>query len=451
MSGARVRSFPPGPRTGALGTSLRRAVNRDPLGALTSLVEKYGDIVHFRIGAQHCFFLAHPDDIRGVLSTHYANFQKGRGIRRSGRFLGSSLVTTEGEHHQRSRRLVQPAFQRSRIDSYVDAMAASAEMIRDEWREGATVDVQRDMRRIALRIVSETLFGTPLDPLAIEVSDAIRDAAREDFKPLVLPQLAGLRQIGRVMKPKPRNARRQSKELVARIVAQRERLPRADDFLSILLEAASRHSSETTMSRRQLFDEVLAAFVAGHETVSLALSWTWALLAAHPDVERTVQEEIDRVVGDGPVTAAIVDRLEYSEMVLAESMRLYPPAWLLMRTAVRDYPIQQFTAPRGSLIIMSEYVTQRDARFFPDPLRFDPLRWTPERRAARHPYAYFPFGGGVRRCLGEFFAWKEGLAILATLARRWQLRAVTPLRTVPEVMPFLGLRDGLWMRIESRT
>lgn len=307
------------------------------------------------------------------------------------------------------------------------------------------------MRRIALRIVSETLFGTPLDPEALEVSDAIRDAASEDFKPLVLPQLAGIRQLGRLIKTKPRNARRRAKALIARIVAQRDRAPLADDFLSILLEAAGQHTSGTPMSRTQLYDEVLAAFVAGHETVSLALSWTWALLSAHPDVERTLHCELDRVVGAKPVTAAAVDRLEYAEMVLAESLRLYPPAWLLMRTTVRDYPLGAFTAPRGSLIVMSEYVTQRDARFFPDPLRFDPMRWTPEQRASRHPYAYFPFGGGVRRCLGEFFAWKEAVAILATLAARWRPRAIAPLRLVPEVTPFLGVRDGLWMRIEPRT
>src|SRR6185503_9319169 len=172
----------------------------------------------------------------------------------------------------------------------------------------------------------------------------------------------------------------------------------------------------TAMTRAQLHDEVLAAFIAGHETGSLALAWTWALLAAHPNVEHAMHVEIDRVVGDRPMTAAAIDRLAYTEMVFAESMRLYPPAWLLMRTAVRDYPIREFTAPRGSLIIMSEYVTQRDARFFPDPLRFDPMRWTPEQRATRHPYAYFPFGGGVRRCIGESFAWKEGVAVLATLA-----------------------------------
>ena len=449
MIGARDRSFPPGPSTGVLATSLRREVNRDPLRALPALVRQYGDVVHFRIGKQHVYFLAHPDDIRGVLSTHYANFQKGRGIRRSGKFLGASLITSEGEQHQRSRRLVLPAFQRSRVDRYVETMVTAAAGIGDEWREGATIDVQRDMRRVALRIVSEALFGTPLDPEAVEISDAIRDAASDDFKPLVLPQLAGIRQLRRLIASKPRQARLRSKALTARIIARRAETPPADDFLSILLDAANPHGA-APMSRAQLYDEVLAAFVAGHETVSLVLTWTWALLAEHPEVERTLHAEIDRVVGDGPITAAAIDRLDYAEMVFAESMRLYPPAWLLMRTAVRDYPIREFTAPRGSLIVLSEYVTQRDERFFPDPLRFDPLRWTPAERAARHPYAYFPFGGGVRRCLGELFAWKEGGAVLAALARRWQLRPITPRPVVPDVLPFLGVRGGMWMRVERR-
>ena len=222
------------------------------------------------------------------------------------------------------------------------------------------------------------------------------------------------------------------------------------DLLSMLLMSQDEEGDGKGMTDLQVRDEAMTLFLAGHETTANALTWTWYLLSQHPEAEKGLHEELDAVLGNRLPTVEDLDRLSYTRMVLAESMRLYPPVWAVARRAINDYEVDGFVAPAGSFVFMSQYVTHRDERFHPDPLRFDPERWTPERQASRLQFSYFPFGGGPRRCIGESFAWMEGILVLATLARKWKARLVPGHRV--ELKPLITLRPkhGMRMTLERR-
>jgi cytochrome P450 len=222
------------------------------------------------------------------------------------------------------------------------------------------------------------------------------------------------------------------------------------DLLSMLLAAHDIDGDDSRMTDEQLRDEVMTLFLAGHETTANALTWTWYLLSQHPDAERAMHAEIDEVLGRRLPTMDDVPKLGYTRTVLAESMRLYPPAWIIGRKAIGDYEVGGYPVPAGSVLFMCQYVVHRDARWYPEPERFDPMRWTPEAQSARPKFSYFPFGGGPRQCIGEQFAWTEGVLLLATLAQRWRFRLV-PHHPIA-LQPLITLRPkyGMRMTIERR-
>jgi cytochrome P450 len=413
---------------------------RDPLALLTRLAREYGDVARFMAATQTVHLLNHPDYIKDVLVTHHARFMKGRALQRAKRLLGEGLLTSEGDFWRRQRRLAQPAFHRQRVNSYAETMVEYAEQTSARWREGETLDVADEMVRLTLAVVGKTLFDADVESDADEVGAALAEVMSL-FGYLMLPFSELLEKLPLPPRRRFERARARLDRVIYRIIEERRREGRdRGDLLSTLLHAVDEEGDRTGMTDEQLRDEVMTIFLAGHETTANALAWTWYLLSQNPEAEARLHEELDNVLDGRPPTAEDYTRLRYTEMVVAESMRLYPPAWAVGRLALEDHEVGGYHIPRGSLVLVSQYVMHRDPRFWPDPERFDPERFTPEAKSARPQFSYFPFGGGPRRCVGEAFAWMEATLILATLASRWRMR-LAPGRAV-ETRPRITLRPG---------
>jgi cytochrome P450 len=443
------RTHPPGPK-GALPGLPFLSFARDPLGFLTGVAREHGDVVYFGGVSDDFYLLNHPDHIKDVLVTHNASFMKGRGLQRAKRLLGEGLLTSEPPLHRRQRRLAQPAFHKQRINAYASLMVDyTLRLERERWEAGRTLDVAREMMHLALTIVGKTLFGAETEAEAEEVREALSDSIAS-FTRIMMP-FAEL--LGRLPFPSNRRfeqSRARLDRVIYRIIEER-RAGGEDrgDLLSMLLRAQDEEDGGR-MTDEQLRDEAMTIFLAGHETTANALAWTWYLLSQHPEAEARLHGELEEVLGGRPPAAEDLPRLRYVEMVFAESMRLYPPAWILGRRALEDYEVGGYLIPRGALVILSPYVMHRDPRFFPEPERFDPGRWTPEAKAARPQFSYFPFGGGPRRCIGEGFAWMEGVLVIATLAQRWRLRLAPGQRVAPQTGVTLRPRRGILMTPERR-
>lgn len=411
---------PPGPRNWIPGRHLR-ALQYRPLSFLSALSREYGDASMFRIGPQPVFFFAHPDQVRDVLIARNASFVKGLALQRTKVVLGEGLLTSEGELHKRQRRLAQPAFHRERIQRYGEVMVEKGLRARERWRDGEEIDVAHEMMRLTLAVVAQTLFDADVDDEADEIGDALTQLML--MFPLLVHPLAQfflrfpvIPQIWRFR----RALARLDRTIYAIIEERRKTNVDRGDLLSMLIAATDVEGDGGGMSDLQLRDETMTIFLAGHETTANALAWTLYQLARNPEVERELHRELDSVLAGRTPSPADYPRLPYTEMVLAESMRLYPPAWGIGRFAIEDVRIGDWTVPRRGLVLVSQWVTHRDPRFWPDPERFDPLRFTIDAKLSRPKTAYFPFGGGPRICIGESFAWMEGVLLLATLAQRWK-------------------------------
>jgi cytochrome P450 len=396
------------------------------------------------------FLANHPDYIREVLVTNNSNFVKGRALQRAKRLLGQGLLTSEGDLHRRQRLLVQPAFHRQRIASYGQVMVDHADRASSRWNDGDTFDMGHEMTRLTLAIVAKTLFDAEVDSEADEIGEAMT-CIMQMFNLLMYP-FAEL--IEKLPLPQVRRYERMRARLDAtiyRIIDERRRSGEdRGDLLSILLLAQDEESGQGGMSNTQVRDEALTLFLAGHETTANTLTWTWYLLSQHPEVERKLHQELDEILQGRLPAFEDVPRLAYTEMVVAESIRLYPPAWAIGRRSLVDQKIGNYAVPANAIVLLSPFVTHRDARFFPDPSRFDPERWTPEAKDARSQYSYFPFGGGTRRCVGEGFAWAEAILVLATLASRWRAKLVAGQRIEPKALITLRPKHGIRMTIERR-
>jgi cytochrome P450 len=439
---------PPGPKLSPLNQLIFRP-GRDPLAFFVDLARTYGDVVAYRMGGDQMFFLNAPHLVRDVLVTNNRLFMKGRGLQRSKRLLGEGLLTSEDPIHLRQRRLMQPAFHKERIAGYGTTMVAYADRMRRTWRDGETLDVAQEMMRLTLAIAGKTLFDLDVESQAAEVGDAL-NAFMDSFWLTMLPFADVLERLPVPQLRRARAARATLDEMIYRMIAERRaRALDRGDLLSMLLLAQDEDSG-ATMTDKQVRDEAMTIFLAGHETTANALTWTWYLVNTAPEVEAKLHEEVDRVLQGRLPTVADLGALAYVERVVTESMRLYPPAWLIGRRALQDYPIGDYLVPARSIVITSPYVLQRDARYYGDPERFDPDRWTPAFRAALPPFAYFPFGGGPRRCIGEPFAWMELVLVVATLAQQWRLTLVPghPVATQPVVT--LRTKHGMKMTARRR-
>jgi cytochrome P450 len=427
--------LPPGPSARFFGLSFYRKLRHDRLGALRELAQRYGDVAAFTVGAQRLVLLNHPDFVEDILVTRARLFKKGRALERAKRLLGEGLLTSEGDLHRRQRRLAQPAFHKARIAGYADTMVRHAARTAERWHDGQSMDITGEMNRLTLTIVGETLLGTNVEEEAGGVRKALT-AVLSAFPLTMSPFASFLERLPLPVVRRYDRAQATLDRLIYRIIADRRARPDdRGDLLSMLLLASDAEESGARMTDRQVRDEAMTIFLAGHETTANALAWTWHLLAAHPDVERRLHEEVDRVLGTRIATADDVQRLPYTRMVIAESMRRYPPAWGIGRRAVEDFAIGGYLVPKGTVVLVSQYLLHHDPRFFADPERFDPDRWLPDGQSARPKFAYFPFGAGTRVCIGEPFAWMEAILVLATLAQRWRLegRSTLPIPMQPGI------------------
>ena len=443
----------PGPQGPPLIRQARELIAGAPR-FLNRLADEYGPFVRFGVFTNTFYLVSDPELAREVLVAQAAVFPKDeRDIKILSRLVGIGLVTANGEVHKRQRRLAQPAFHSKRVEAYAGTMVDYTEAMLDEWRDGQVFDAAEEMRQLTMYIVARTLFGADraaMRETADRVGGAIhvlQDIADHEFQsPFVLP----------VWLPTAMNRDRRAAVAtlygaIDRLIAERRASGAADtgDLLSMLL--LSTDEAGDAFSDTEVRDQLVTFFVAGHETTSNALTWTWALLSQHPDVEARLHAEVDEVLGERPPALADLPRLPYTLRVIKESMRLYPPAWTLnIRRAAADTAIGPYPIRRGDRIWIAPFVLHRRPAWFPDPERFDPDRWTPEREKALPRYAYMPFGGGPRVCIGNGFALMEAHLIVAAVARLYRLR-LRPDQVIDlNAQVTLSNHGGMHMRAERR-
>ena len=438
---------PPGPRRPMLGALI--SPGRDPLKLFARLAGTYGDVVHFRLGGERVFFINHPQHIRDVLVTNQRNFTKSRGLERAKKLLGEGLLTSEGAAHLRQRRLLQPAFHRDRIAAYAGVMVDHGDRLQSRWHDGDTLDISKEMMRVTLSIVGKTLFDTDVESKADHVGVAVTEVL-ETFWFSLLPFQRLIDQLPIPVLRRARAARARLDSLIYSMIAER-RAEGGDrgDLLSMLI-ASQDEDGGKGLTDLQVRDEAMTLLLAGHETTANALSWTWYLLSQSPAVEAAMHDEIDRALEGRRPALADVARLPLVERIVTESLRLYPPAWMVGRRAIAEFTLGGYAVPPRAMVIMSPYVMHRDARFFPEPARFEPDRWTHQFKASLPKFAYFPFGGGARICIGEQFALMELVLLIATIGQRWKFTLVPGHPVVPQPLVTLRAKHGVKMTAERR-
>ena len=421
---------------------------KNPPAFLESLARDHGDIVHYRLGPQDIYLVSNPEWIKDVLVTHQTNFTKSRFLERAKVLLGEGLLTSEGEFHRRQRRLVQPAFHRDRLLGYASAMVETTALAREQWTNGAQLDMSREMMRLTFGVVAKTLFSADVTSDADEIGNALTQVMIL-FDMVLMPFSEWIEKLPLPSVRRFEKARDFLDKTIYGIIAER-RASKEDkgDLLSMLLLAQDEDGS-AGMSDRQIRDEALTLFLAGHETTANALMWAWYLLSQNPSAAQTFYDEVDSVLQGRLPTFDDLPHLKYTEGVFAESMRLYPPAWVVGRRAIADYSIAQYTIPAKSILMLSPWVVQRDARWFPEPGQFRPQRWS--EPDTRPKFSYFPFGGGMRVCIGERFAWMEGVLLLATVAQQWKFKLVPGHPVATAALITLRAKHGMKMVAERRT
>jgi cytochrome P450 len=442
------QNAPPSPKAGFFGGHFLK-FRRRPTDFLLEAAA-LGDVTKFRMGGMNAFFLNHPDLVRDLLVTNSAKFIKGRALQRAKKLLGEGLLTSEGDDHLRQRRMIQPAFHRQRITEYAKAMVEYAAQMREKWRDGETRDIDKEMMHLTLQIVGKTLFNADVENDADEVGQAMTNLI-ELFNYLLLPFSEILEKLPLPQAKRFNKAKETLDKVIYGIINER-RKSGADkgDLLSMLLMAQD-ETDGRRMTDEQVRDEALTLFLAGHETTANALTFTWYLLSQNPSVEKKLHEEIDRVLQGGLPVMEDYANLKYTEAVLAESMRLFPPAWAIGRLTVEEHEFNGYEIPKKSLVLISPFVTQRDTRFWDEAEKFIPERWEKTSiKEASNKFVYFPFGGGGRRCIGEQFAWTEGVLLIATLAQKWKLRLAPDQKIALKPLMTLRPKYGMKMKIESK-
>ena len=446
-------ALPPGPKgLPVLGAAL--SLRRDVLGMLTRVAREYGDIAHIPLLLQSRILVSSPAWIEDLIVRQPQKFDKGPGLKdASRRLLGQGLLTSEGELWRRQRRLAQPAFHRQRIGEYAQVMVEQAAAQTRDWRDGETRDIAEEMMALTLIIAVKTLFGIEFTEEAKRVGPAVTLLMRYQLgrlrSPLKIP----------MHWPTPSNLRAERAyqfldSLVYGIIEERRRRrdagePEGHDVLSLLMNAMDEDGSR--MTAKQLRDEVMTLFIAGHETTAVTLGWLWHLLAHHPQVEARLCEELQSVLGGRAPTPEDLPRMPYLDAVVHEVLRLYPAAYVLQRTSVEPFDLAGYHFPVNTTVIMSQWIVHRDPRLFDAPEEFRPERWLDGLESRLHPYAYFPFGGGPRRCIGQIFALMEAALVAATLAQKFRFTEPEGTSVVPEPLVTLRAKGGLPMKVKVRS
>jgi len=438
-----------------------------PILLFEYLHRTFGNIACYKLFGTPIVFVNDPEYIREILVNQAPAFVKERTVRRMKVLLGEGLITSDDPIHIRQRRIAAPAFHRQRIAAYGDQIVACAASQSEKWRNrlnpDAPIDIAAASMELSLEIVARTLFDTEVTEDIRRINDEV-NAIMDLYNFIVaFPRIELFINLPIPGIMKFRRSKARLDAVVDRLIREHKAAtaagkPDPGDLLSMLLssrdEQADAQGNFTGMSDEQVRDEVLTIFLAGYETVANGLTWTWYLLSQNPDVEAKLHAELDAVLGQGDSrrlpTLADYPSLKYTEQVFAESMRLYPPAWAMGRMSTRPVKLGEYLIPPGAHFFFSQYMMARTPEYFPDPLRFDPDRFSAENKAKRPKFTYFPFGGGSRQCIGESFAWMEGVFSIATLAQRWRLSYADT--TPPEVQAKITLRprDPLMMHLHPR-
>jgi cytochrome P450 len=449
-------AYPPGPPF--LSRLLSgRLFTGNALTNMTQAARDYGDLVHYQVFGRHIYQLNHPALIEDFLLKDAAKHHRGIVMQRARTVLGEGLLTSEEPLHMRQRRLMQPAFLRQRIAAYGEVIGHNATAISANWQSGAVVDLHEEMLELALRIVGKCLFDLDVQSRAEVMKISAAVDAFMGFLPIaLLPFSDFVQSLPIPAMRRIRSGQAELDTLIYAMIAQRRANPGdRGDLLSMLLEAEDSEDNTGQMTDRQIHDECLTIMLAGHETTANALSFALWLIAQHQDVQQRLHDEAVSVLGDRVPTADDYPRLPYAYAVFAETMRLYPPVWVTARTCEVPYEIAGYPIARGTFLVAPQFVVQRDPRFYPDPLRFDPERFSPQGREdnkSRPRFAYYPFAAGSRQCIGEGLAWMEGVLSIATIARDWHL---TPQPNTPAeiaINPAISLRPkhGVPLRVRRR-
>jgi cytochrome P450 len=445
--------LPPGPKgLPVLGVALQ--LRRDPLSLLTQVAREYGDISHIPLLLQSRILINHPDLIEDVLVRQPQKFDKGPGIKGAAtRLLGEGLLTSEGELWRRQRRLAQPAFHRQRIAEYAQTMVEQARAHIRNWREGDVRQMADEMMALTLIIAVKTLFGTEFTHEAGRVGDAVTILMRYQIQRLRNPFKFSEKW------PTPRNRRADRAyefldSLIYGIIEERRRRRAAgetlaDDVLSLLMDALDDDGSQ--MTSKQLRDEVMTLFIAGHETTAVTLGWAWHLLAQNPSVEQRLTEELHSVLGGRTPSMDDLPRLPYLDAIVREVLRLYPAAYIIQRTSTEPIELGGYHFASNTTVLMSQWVMHRDPRYFEAPEEFRPERWLTGLGDRLPAHAYFPFGGGPRRCIGQIFALTEAALVMATLAQRFRFVETGGTKVVPEPLITLRMHGGVPMTLVKRS
>ena len=439
---------PDGPKGHWLGGNLPD-FRKARLDFFTQCARTHGDVVKLRFAHRPIYLVSHPDIIEEILVTHTKHLIKHFALRLNPLVLGNGLLTSEGDFWLRQRRLIQPVFVRTRIVGYGAAMVTASERLMAGWKPGEPCDMMTEMMRVTLEIAAKVLFDAEVGGEAHAVAHAL-EVMQQNF----LDRFNSLVPLP-LWVPTPGNfrIRRAIKDLDAilyRIIRERrEQKTDRGDLLSLLLHARDEDDGRG-MTDRQVRDEAMTLFLAGHETTALTLSWAWYLLAQHPEVEQKLWAELDAVLGGRTPTVDDWPKLKYAEMIGLESMRLYPPAYVIGREATADCVVGGYHVPRGTTLLMPQWVVHRDPRFWDEPEKFRPERWGEERIKSLPKFAYFPFGGGPRMCIGQQFAMMEMVLILATIAQKFRFRMQPGATVTPQALFTLRPVPGIPGVIEPR-
>ena len=418
--------------------------------ALYRIANETGDAFYCQLGPQRIIFLNDPELVETLLVKNHKDYHKDPGFAALRRLLGNGLLTSEDKFHLKQRRMIQPAFHKKRIDAYADSMVGISRRASDTWQDGATMDIHTEMMAVTLSIIAKTMFNADVSTDTEKVAHALDTVIQ--YNERYLNEF-----VGRIFDMLPIESSRKVKHAEEQLDAiiygyiEEHRKSESDsgDLLDMLLQG--RYEDDGTgMSDKQLRDECITLFLAGHETTAIAMSWTWYLLSKHPEIEARLHEELDRVLGGRDATAEDVEKLDYTRRVFTESMRLFPPAFGFGRQAIRDNQLGPYAVKKGSVVIVSSIIMQQLDRLYDNAETFDPDRWLPERAEGLHKFAYFPFGGGVRKCIGENFAWMEGILLLATFAQHWKLRLAPDAKIASEPRITLRPKYGMKMTLERR-
>lgn len=502
----KIYRYPPGP-TEILPYSLALKFISNPLPILEKITDQYGEIVHFKFGPKlHVYLINNPYLIENILVRHNRYFIKSPGLQLARRVIGNGLIINEGESHLRQRRLIQEAFTREKVEIYGKILAEQCiEYTNANWKDGMTVNIHKEMTKLTLSIISKLLFGN--NAITMNEIDKISDNITliiEYINKLRLPFLRFIEKLPILSTIEYKRALKQLDETIyAKIDLERQSMNHSDNeglnkheissfelkglsnhqqhqaksnILSILIKSTDlepkafdekpspdnekKKKESSRMTDKQLRDEVMTIFLAGHETTANALTWSLYLLSCHPDVEAKVIKEIALITNDNTdnskhkeiITVEDLPRLKYTEKVLMESMRLYPPSWAIGRQAVKDYTLDDnYTIPTGAVVIISQYLIHHQSRYFTDPEKFDPDRWSSKFKTSIPRFSYFPFGGGPRSCIGESLAWSEGIIVLANVVKSWKI-ILTDKKTNVQLQPLVTLRpkNGIKMNLVKR-